>query len=378
MAKIIFIGSAHPFRGGLATFNERLSQELIKAGHTVELWTFTIQYPSFLFPGKSQFTDAPPPLGLFISRKINSLNPINWFLVGNEIKKMKPDLLLFKFWLPFMGPCFGTISRRAKANGFTKVISILDNVIPHEKRIGDISFTKYFLKSCDGFVTMSGSVSDDLKKFVPQKPFIQNPHPLYDNFGEAVSKEIALEHLGLEMGYSYILFFGFIRKYKGLDLLIEALSDERINNLPVKLIVAGEFYEDSKPYTDLIAKYNLADRVIIKAEFIREEEVKYFFSAADVVVQPYKSATQSGVTQIAYQFDTPMIVTNVGGLPELVPNNKTGFCVNPSSFEIANAIFIFFNDHLAEKFAKAVKEEKVKFSWNVFAKEILRLFRELS
>ena len=182
MAKIIFIGSAYPFRGGLATFNERLCRELESLGHEVELYTFTVQYPSFLFPGKTQFSDASSPTDLKIVRKVNSVNPLNWISVGNEIRRKKPDLLLFKFWLPFMAPCFGTIVRRVKKNRHTKVISILDNVIPHEKRMGHVAFTRYFMNACDGFVTMSSIVSKDLKSFISQKKFIQNPHPLYDIF----------------------------------------------------------------------------------------------------------------------------------------------------------------------------------------------------
>ncbi len=371
--KIIFIGSAHPFRGGLATFNERLSRELIEMGHEVELYTFTVQYPSFLFPGKSQFTNAPAPKDLKIFRKINSMNPLNWILVGNEIRKKKPDLLLYKFWLPFMGPCFGTIARRAKKNHHTKVVSILDNVIPHEKRIGDVAFTKYFLHSCDGFVTMSETVSIDLKKFEPVKPSVQNPHPLYDNFGDAIPRDEAKKQLDLDPNFQYLLFFGFIRKYKGLDLLLEAFADDRLRKLPLKLIVAGEFYEDSKPFLDLIANLKLKEYVILKTDFIPEEEVKKYFSAADVIVQPYRSATQSGVTQIAYQFNKSMIVTNVGGLPELVPNRKVGLCVEPNSKAIADAILNFFENNLSEKFEAGIQEEKKRFSWRSFAENILRL-----
>ncbi len=377
MAKIIFIGSAHPFRGGLATFNERLARELQQMGHEVVLYTFTLQYPSFLFPGKSQFTDAPRPAGLQILRKINSINPINWWLVGNSIRKQKPDLLLFKFWLPLMGPCFGTIARRTKANGYTKVVSILDNVIPHERRMGDVAFTKYFVKSCDAFLTMSDTVTADLRKFEFQKPMIQNPHPLYDNFGEAVPMDEAKRKLNLDPACHYILFFGFIRKYKGLDLLLEAFADERLTKLPLKLIVAGEFYENEKPYLDLINTTGIAGDVILKTDFIEEEEVKQYFSAVDVVVQPYKSATQSGVTQIAYQFNKPMIVTKVGGLPELVPDGKVGLCVEPNSKAIADAILSFFQNNLSKKFEAGILEEKKRFSWRKFATDIMTLFQQL-
>lgn len=371
--KIIFIGSAHPFRGGLATFNERLSRELISMGHEVEIYTFTVQYPSFLFPGKTQFSDAAAPDDLKIFRKVNSINPLNWVLIGNEIRRKKPGLLLYKFWLPLMGPCFGTIARRAKKNHFTRVISILDNVIPHEKRMGDVAFTKYFLNACDGFVTMSGSVSDDLKNLVPGKPFSQNPHPLYDNFGEKIPGEEAIRQLNLDPSVHYLLFFGFIRKYKGLDLLLEAFADERLRKFQLKLIVAGEYYEDSKLYLDLISKLNLQNHVILKTDFIPEDDVKKYFSAADVIVQPYRSATQSGVTQIAYQFNKPMIVTNVGGLPELVPNGKVGLCVEPTPKAIADAILNFYANNLSKQFEEGIQEERKRFSWRTFAGNLLAL-----
>lgn len=371
--KIILVGAAHPYRGGLATFNERLCRELIEMGHQVEIYTFSLQYPSFLFPGRSQYTSAPAPLGLKISRKINSINPLNWISAGNEIRMLNPDILLFKFWLPLMGPCFGTISRRAKKNGHTRSISILDNVIPHEKRIGDVAFTKYFLIGCDGFITMSETVTKDLRKFVPAKPVIQNPHPLYDNFGEPMPMKFAKQELSLDEHIHYLLFFGFIRNYKGLDLLLEAFADERLRKFPLKLIIAGEFYEDPKPYLDLISKLKLEDHVILHTDFIAEENVKKYFCAADVIVQPYRNATQSGVTQIAYQFNKPMIVTNVGGLSELVPNGKAGLCVEPNAKSIADAILDFFENSLTKKFETGIQEQKKKFSWRTFAENVISI-----
>ncbi len=369
--KIIFIGAAHPYRGGLATFNERLSREMIAMGHQAELYTFTLQYPSFLFPGKSQFSDEEAPKDLEIFRRINSINPLNWLLVGNEIRKKRPDVLLFKFWLPLMGPAFGTIARIAKQNRHTRVVSILDNVIPHERRIGDKAFTQYFLNACDQFVTMSETVTEDLGKFTKQKPVMQNAHPLYDNFGEPIPVEEARRELGLDENYHYLLFFGFIRKYKGLDILLNAFADERLRKFPLKLIVAGEFYENEKPYLDLIETLNLTDHVILRTDFIPENEVKNYFCSADVIVQPYRHATQSGITQIAYQFNKPMIVTNVGGLPELVPNGKAGLCAEPNAKSIADAILDFFANNLAKKFEQGISEEKRKFSWLSFAESVL-------
>ncbi len=374
---IVLLGSAHPLRGGLATYNERLAKALQDAGHEVMIYSFSLQYPSFLFPGKSQFSSDTAPQDLKIVTKVNSINPLNWISVGNELKKLKPDLIIVKFWLPFMGPCFGTILRRAKKNRHTKVISILDNIIPHEKRFGDTAFTKYFVKPVDAFISMSSSVKDDLKKFNTTKPSVLQPHPLYDNFGEKVSKEIALKKLNLSPDFSYILFFGFIRKYKGLDLLLDAMNDERIKNLPLKLIIAGEFYEDSKPYLEQIEKLNLKERVVLATDFILNEKVKYYFSAADLVVQPYRHATQSGVTQVAYQFDVPMVVTNVGGLAEIVADGKSGFVVPPDSNSIADAIAKSFSPEIISQLNEGVKQEKKKFTWSAMVNAIEELFEKV-
>lgn len=361
--KIIILGSAHPLRGGLASYNERLAREYMRQGHSVQIYTFSLQYPEFLFPGTSQMSDEPAPDDLYIHVKVNSVNPLNWFKVGKEIAALKPDLLLIKFWLPFMGPCLGTIARLVKRNGKTKVISIVDNIIPHEKRIGDTMLANYFVNSVDGFIAMSASVLEDLKKFDSKKPKVFSPHPLFDNFGEAVNKVEAYERLGLEVHNEYILFFGFIRDYKGLDLVLQAMADERVRNLNVKLIVAGEFYTNAKPYWDLITQLNIADKLVLKTDFIPDSEVKYYFCAADMVVQPYKHATQSGVTQICYHFDRPMLVTNVGGLPEIVPHGKVGYVVEPDPKEIADALVDFYGAHREFVMRDNIKLEKKKYTW---------------
>ena len=375
--KIILLGSAYPLRGGLATYNERLAKALQDAGHDVTIYSFCLQYPGFLFPGKSQYSEDVAPADLKIETRVNSINPLNWISVGNELRKLNADLIIVKYWLPFMGPCFGTILRRAKKNNHTRVISILDNIIPHEKRFGDNGFTKYFAKCVDAFISMSASVKDDLKKFSVSKPSVLQPHPLYDNFGEKVSREAALKELNLSSDYRYILFFGFIRKYKGLDLLLEAMNDERLKNLNLKLIIAGEFYEDSKPYHDLIEKHNLKDRLILATDFIPNERVKYFFSGADLVVQPYRHATQSGVTQVAYQFDVPMVVTNVGGLAEIVADGKSGYVVSPDATSIATAIVKSFSPNSLSQLTEGVKEEKKKFSWSTMVNVIMDLHEKV-
>lgn len=373
MSKIILIGSAHPYRGGLAAYNERLAEALQEAGHEVTIYTFTLQYPNFLFPGKTQFTTEAASAKITIKRKVNSINPLNWIIVGNEIKRLKPDILLIKYWLPFMGPCFGTIARLAKKNRHTKVISILDNVVPHEKRVGDVAFTKYYIGSSDAFIGMSQTVLDDLKLFDNKKPSAFNPHPLFDNFGKPVPKEQAKQLLGLDAGTNYMLFFGFIRDYKGLDLLLEAFADERLQKIKLKLIIAGEFYSDKKKYDDLIDNYNLKDRLVLKTDFIPDSEVYKYFCAADIVVQPYKHATQSGVTQIAYQFNKPMIVTNVGGLAEIVPDGKAGYVVEPSPTAIANAIFDFYSANKENLFIDGIKQIRPRFEWGAMVRTIEKL-----
>lgn len=375
--KIIVIGTAYPYKGGLASFNERLALELQQMGHEVEIITFTLQYPSFLFPGKSQYATESGPETLKISRKIHALNPLNWLKVGRQIRKQHPDLVLIKFWLPFMGPAFGQILRKAKKNGHSRVISILDNVIPHEHRPGDKKFTRYFLKPVDGFVSMSRQVLNDLRLFEKQKPAILSPHPVYDNYGEVLDKQQARKKLQLPEDGKLLLFFGYIRKYKGLDLLIEAMSDERIKKAGIKLIIAGEYYGDEVFYNDLIKKLSVQDRLYLFTDFIPNQEVKYYFSAADCVVQPYRSATQSGISQIAYHFEKPMIVTRVGGLPEIVKDGETGLVVGIAAKEIADAILNFYEKGLAESFVQPIRAEKRKYSWAHFAGNILQLYGQL-
>lgn len=362
MAKVIIVGPGHPLRGGLATFNHRLAQEFIAAGNSCAICSFSLQYPSFLFPGKTQYTNEPAPKGIKIYSKINSVNPLNWLQVGIQLKKEKPDILVVRYWLPIMGPALGTILRQVKKNKHTKIICIADNILPHEKRAGDVLFTKYFIKPVDGFITMSEKVLQDLRKFTTSKPVKLVQHPLYDNFGAAVSKVDARLHLNLPQKEKIALFFGFIRKYKGLDLLLKAVAILKNQLVNFKLLVAGEFYEDEKYYQNLIDELGIRDMLILKTNFIADSEVKYYLCAADVLVQPYKNATQSGVTPLAYYFEKPMIVTNVGGLPALVPNEKCGLVVAPNSQSIADAILRFY-ELGGEHFIPHLRKEKEKYSW---------------
>ena len=370
--KIIILGPGYPLRGGLATFNQRLAKEFIEQGNDCSIWSFSLQYPSFLFPGKTQYSNDPAPKNLKIIPAINSINPLNWIRVGNRLRKENPDLIIVRYWLPFMGPALGTILRRVRKNKHTKIVCIADNIIPHEKRPADNLFTRYFLKACDAFITMSDKVMIDLRVFEKDKPAKLVHHPLYDSFGAIIPKMEARNVLGLESQTKLLLFFGFIRNYKGLDILFRAMADERIKNSGIKLLVAGEYYEDETIYTKLIDELGIKDQLILKTDFIPDSKVKYFLSAADVVVQPYRNATQSGVTPLAYHFEKPIIVTNVGGLPSLVPHEKVGLVTEPEPTAIVDAILRYFElgeDH----FLPQLRNEKEKYSWSNLVKSIFKL-----
>lgn len=368
--KIVVLGTAWPYRGGIALFNERLAREFQKENDNVITYTFTLQYPSFLFPGKTQYSEEPAPQDMDIVRKVSSVNPFNWIKVGRELKKMAPDLIVIGFWLPFMAPCLGTIARIARKNGKTRVVSVVHNIIPHEHRIGDKMFATYFCNSVDGFVAMSDSVLNDLTQFDSVKLRVFCRHPLYDNFGEAVERNSALQELGLDSNNRYMLFFGLIRDYKGLDIMLKAYADSRLRQMGVKLIVAGEFYNNAEKYFELEKELGLEGEVIWHREFVPDSKVRYYFGAADIIVQPYKSATQSGVTQIAYHFEKPMIVTNVGGLAEIVPNGKAGYVVEPDEKEIADAIVDFFGNNRQDEFKEGLLFEKRKYAWSNMTKSV--------
>jgi len=370
MAKVIIIGPGHPLRGGLATFNQRLAQEFLEEGHDCSIVSFSLQYPGFLFPGTTQYSDEPAPEGLRIRPLINSVNPLSWLSAGRQLRRERPDLIVVRYWLPFMGPALGTLLRIVRKNRHTRIVCIADNVIPHEKRFFDTPFTKYFLPSCDAFVTMSDKVFADLRRFVPAKPAVIVRHPLYDNFGQKLSKEEARLKLGLPPQEKIVLFFGFIRKYKGLDLLLEAMADPRMQE--VRLLVAGEFYEDEAPYQEIIRSKNIGERILLHTRFIPDSEVRYYLCAGDFIIQPYRNATQSGVTPLAYYFERPMVVTNVGGLPDLVPDHRCGIVCAPRPEAIAGAIAECYR--LGEDFfVPHLREEKQKYAWSNLTEALFRM-----
>jgi glycosyltransferase involved in cell wall biosynthesis len=375
MAKMVIIGPAYPLRGGLASFNERMARQFMQEGHDVHIWTFSLQYPNFLFPGTTQYSAEAAPSDLNITVCINSVNPFNWVKVGSKLKHLKPDVIVVRYWMPFMAPCLGTILHLVKKNNHTKIICIADNVIPHEKKFYDTAFTKYFVKMPHAFLTMSEHVTKDLRKFT-QKPAEQVVHPLYDNFGAAVDANQAKVHLKLPTHKKTLLFFGFIREYKGLDVLMQTLHIIKKRDAhfysKIQLVIAGEYYENENKYKTLINNLQLADSIFEHTHFIENDDVKQYFCAADVIIQPYKHATQSGVTPLAYHFEKPMIVTNVGALASNVPHGKVGLVCEPNAEALADAIQHFFELDYT-KLIENLREEKKKYSWASLTSVILNL-----
>ncbi|MDR0954381.1 MAG: glycosyltransferase [Rikenellaceae bacterium] len=377
MRSALFVGTAHPYRGGLSFFNEMLTRIFNKRGIRSKIYTFTLQYPAFLFPGKTQYSATPAPEDVRIERRVNTINPLNWLRVGLLIRKRCPDALVVRYWLPLMAPCFGTICRLVRGNGHTRVLALLDNIVPHERRPGDRALTRYFVGGVDGFIYMSDQVKADLDRFTTTKPALFAPHPLFDVYGKAIGREQACAAIGLDPAMRYSLFFGYVRDYKGLDLLIKAWGEmKRQGTLgDRRLIVAGEYYGNREKYTALIHQNRVQNEVLVFDRFIPDEQVRFFFSVADLVIQPYKTATQSGVTQVAYHFGVPMIVTRVGGLAEIVPDGKTGYVVDTTPEAIAEAVERFYAEGRAEEFRRNIVEEKKRFSWEAMVDRFEELYR---
>ncbi len=372
--KIVLLSPAHPLRGGIAASSERLAQTLQAEGHKVVIYSFSLQYPDFIFPGKTQYTDDPAPADLTIKTRLNSINPFNWIAVGREIAREKPDRVIVRFWLPLMGPALGTVLRimRWFSGKKVKVTALVDNIIPHEKRFGDRPFARYFVQACDDFVVMSRSVGEEIRYFTASKAVRFAPHPIYDNYGDSLPMADARRELGIPTEVPLLLFFGFIRAYKGLDLLLEALARQRTSPRgPLHLLIAGECYDDWTVYQQIIDNHSLASVVYVHTDFIPADRVRVFFSAADLVVQPYKTATQSGISQIAYHFDKPMVVTRVGGLPEIVSHGVSGYVVAPEAGAIAAAVQEFFGLGQAEMLRQGVQNEKQRFTWSYLTEKLL-------
>lgn len=375
---IVILGTAYPFRGGLATFNERLARQLQAEGHTVEVITFTLQYPSFLFPGKTQYSTEKVPTDLRISQQVHSCNPFNWIKVGRRIRKMQPDMLITCYWMAFFAPCYGMIQRIVQRNGKTRCIALVHNMIPHEPSILDKLFAPFFVRHTDGFVALSESVVQDINRFDHgTKPKTSYPHPIYDHYGDPMSKEEACQALHLKPENQYMLFFGLVRAYKGLDLLLDAFGKVKDQLPNLQLIIAGEFYEDEDKYRAQIANNGLTNRVIIKNEFIADADLRKYFGAADLIVQPYKSATQSGVTQVAFHFEKPMLVTNVGGLGEIVHDHKMGYAVEPNAEAIAQALTDYYTHSRQADYTEYLIKQKDNYSWSKLAESFVKIHNNI-
>ncbi len=374
--RIVLVGPAYPLRGGIAHSSALLAQYLGRR-HQVDLITFKRQYPSLLFPGKSQEeVDSQENSGR-AARLIDSINPLNWMSVARHISRMKPDLLLFRYWIPFFGPCFGTIARMVKKRTGARVLFVCDNIIPHDPRPGDVLFTRYAFRQADGFIVLSGAVERDLKKHFPGSHYRMVPHPVYEMFGDPMDKPAARSLLGISQR-KVILFFGYVRAYKGLHVLLESMKLLKDKGFDLLLLSVGEFYEDETKYRSLVEKLGIERMVRIVGRYVPNEEVVPYFSACDAVVLPYLSATQSGIAQIAYNFDKPVISTDTGGLPEVVQDGVTGFIVPPGSPDaLARAIEKFYSSGKEPEFVDNVRREKKKYSWENLVDNIENLAAEL-
>ncbi len=375
-SRIVIVGPAYPLRGGIAQFNESLCASLSANGVPCSIVSFYLQYPAILFPGKSQKTEGTAPANIEIHEWLSSINPLSWAASAKRIAAMKPSHVIIRFWLPFMGPALGTLARFLSKKGIV-VIGLVDNAIPHEARPMDRSLSAWFFRHCNAFVALSQNVASQLKAIAPGKPIHVHPHPVYDIFGESIPMNEAREKLNLHPTDPYVLFFGFVRKYKGLDLLLQAFAERQVRDTGARLLIAGEFYDDKLPYQQMMERLGIANRVEIRDSYIPDHEVKNYFCTANIIAQTYRNATQSGVTQIAYQFGRPMLVTNVGGLPEIVENGVTGFVAEPNHKAIAHAIERFFTEQREADFAKAVGARKHTFSWQHFTESLLTFAKQI-
>ncbi|MBI3239437.1 MAG: glycosyltransferase [Flavobacteriia bacterium] len=373
--KITFLSTLYPYRGGIAQFNANLYRELEKQEHTLQAVTFTRQYPNFLFPGETQLVtekDTVDPIPT--KRWLDSINPFTYWSTARKIRQFEPELLITKYWMTFFGPSLGTVAKRMRKS--TTRISILDNVIPHEHRFFDKPFNRFFLKHNDGFVVMSDSVLKDLLSLKPDAKYLRIDHPLYDHFGKQLDRAEACAKLGIDPSKKIILFFGFIRDYKGLDILLDAtasLSDDYC------VVVAGEVYGSFEKYEQQIIKLGIQNKLKLFNHYIGDQEVPLYFSAADVCVLPYKSATQSGITSIAMHFNLPIIATDTGGLKELVQHEKTGLIVDqPDAVLLSESIKRYFDEGMKQAFAQNLEVEKAKHSWANFAAKLINFSKEIS
>ncbi len=376
--RFAFVGTAYPMRGGIAQYNALLCRELAREGHDVSFFSFTRQYPSFLFPGKTQIEEGADPAPVHARATVDSINPRSWLTTADAIAREKPDVLMFKYWMPFFAPAFGSIARRVKKRvRGCKVVLICDNVIPHEHRPLDAGLTRYMLNAADAFVVMSKSVLEDLRRFRPGAPARLIPHPLYTHFGEPIERRIARSRLGWKAEERVLLFFGYIRRYKGLDVLLRAMPAIKART-GARLVVLGEFYEDRVPYDTIVADAGLSGGdVTMTGEYVPSESVGVTFSASDLVVLPYRDATQSGIVQVAFQLERPVLCTRVGGLEEMVTDGATGLIIPPEDEgALADAVERYFANNMEAKLVAEIRRVKAGMGWDSLARGIVALARE--
>lgn len=362
-SRIAVVGPMHPYRGGIAHFLEKMEEGLSERGHETIPVTFTRQYPSLLFPGKTQYVSGADEAGEGPVRLLDTLNPVSWYRTARHLAKHSPDAVLFKYWMSFFAPAFGSIARYLRRKG-VRVVAVVDNALPHERRPGDATLGRFFLRACDGLIVMSDEVEADLRRLGVERPIRRVHHPVYNTFGDPLERAAARAQLGLPKAAPVLLFFGFVRRYKGLHVLLEAMP-QIVQALPeVRLVVAGEFYDEKDFYREIIEKHQLSSYLHLHDGYVSDEDVAAYFSAADVVVQPYVSATQSGVAKVAYQFERPLIVTDVGGLAERMPHGEAGLVVPPEDPDaLARAVRRFFEEGLQEELTEGVRREREKYSW---------------
>jgi len=373
--KIRFLSTFYPFRGGIAQFNALMYRELEKQ-HDVKAFTFKRQYPNFLFPGQTQYVTDNDVADKIPSKAIlDTINPFTYIKTARALKHSNPDVVIAKYWMTFFAPSLGFVFGSLKGKAIR--ISVLDNVIPHERRFFDHAFNRYFLKRNDGFIVMSDKVLKDLLHYRPDAKYLRMDHPVYDHFGVRLDQEEALKELGISYNaeHKYLLFFGIIRKYKGLDLLIEAMS--KLDSA-YQLIIAGEVYGSFDEYQHLIDQHGLNDRVHVFNRYIPDDQVGLYFSASDVCVLPYRSATQSGIISISKHFEIPVIATDVGGLKESITHGETGLMVDePEPERIADAVKTYFTGNLKESCKLLIREENQRNSWASFCRKIIEFSEEI-
>lgn len=375
--RVAFLSTFYPFRGGIAQSNANLIQGFEKLGYTSKAYTFSRQYPDLLFPGKSQYVPEEDDTATALEARqvLDSINPVTYLKTAREIRKFQPDLLILRFWMPFFGPSLGTVAGQLRKEG-TTVISIIDNAKPHEQRPGDQIFSQYFLNRLDGAVVMSKAVKADLKNMKPHLPCLYHPHPVYDHFGQALFKDTARQQLNLDPQKHTLLFFGLVRSYKGLDLLLEAFKA-----LPedYQLVVAGEVYGDESEYRNQLKDHPAHERVHLFFRYIEDREVPVFYSATDLNVLPYRSATQSGILAVALHFEVPVVATDTGGLREVVEDANIGLIAPEAEPDaLAHTIQRFFQEKDPEKMAANIRSYKAAHSWENMAGHVADFAESLS